>query len=90
MPTLADELFGLVERDAGYAHVSDGIEVLTEGEIMQLAENVRERHIRCVNLLDAFLLHHWKRIARNRPYAPLPERKRLAALGNEQSEDNAK
>ena len=82
---LADELFALVERDAGFAHISDGIDVLTESQIMSLAEGARDRHQRCVKLLDAFLLHHWKRIARKRDYEPIPKRYLTRASGQEAS-----
>lgn len=68
---LADELFRLVEKDAGFAHISDGIDVLGENDLMELAEKSRARHDQCVKLLNAFLTHHWKRIALGRPYTPM-------------------
>ena len=68
---MADELFRLVERDAGYAHISDGIDILSEEELLDLAEKCRGRHEACVKLLNDFLYHHSTRIVLKRPYAPM-------------------
>jgi hypothetical protein len=67
---MADELFGLVQRPAGYAHISDGIDVLNEDQLLDLAIGSRDRHEECVKLLNTFILHHAKRIALKRPYVP--------------------
>lgn len=72
---LADELFRLVERPAGFAHISDGINILDEEEILSLAENSQAQHELCAELLSKFLHHHWKRIALKRPYSPMVRRR---------------
>jgi len=73
---MADELFRLAERDAGYAHVSDGVEILDEEQLMKVAESARTHHARCVELLTAFVEHHEQRLREGRPYAPMPATKR--------------
>lgn len=65
---MAEELFALVERDAGYAHISDGIDILSEKELLNLAAKSRDLHERCAKKLNAFVLHHANRIVLGKPY----------------------
>lgn len=69
---MADELFKLVEKPAGYAHISDGIDVLSEDRLLKLAADARDRHEQCVALLNKFIRHHARRLALKRPYKPMP------------------
>ncbi len=54
-PDLANELFGLVERDQGYAFISDGIEVLSRAEIFTLAQAALKNSRRVVRTLERFM-----------------------------------
>lgn len=72
---MATELFKLVEGPGGYAHISDGIDVLSEEQLLELAEQCRDRHQECAKLLNSFLYHHSKRVVLKRPYEPMKKRR---------------
>lgn len=79
---MADELFKLVEGPGGYAHISDGIDVLSEDQILELAARARGQHEKCAKLLNAFIYHHAKRIVLKRPYQRMNNKQRAAAINS--------
>lgn len=58
--SLAHELFGVIETEQGFAHISDGITVLTRDEILGIARASLKHHRKCVLLLEDFLRKHIK------------------------------
>lgn len=53
---LGEQLFELVERDQGYAYISDAIEGWSRGRLMDLALDSARAHERC-----AQKLRRWER-----------------------------
>jgi hypothetical protein len=58
---LAAELFALVERDQGWAFISDGIEVLSRVEIFNLARASLKYSRRVVRTLEKFMATEFER-----------------------------
>ena len=54
-PQLADRLFNLVQKDQGWAFISDGIEVLSRREIFNLAQASLKYSRRVVRKLERFM-----------------------------------
>lgn len=55
-PKLARELFALVEKDQGFAFISDGIEGLSRKQIFDLANGSLKYSRRVVRKLEQFML----------------------------------
>jgi hypothetical protein len=63
-PELADKLFRLVERWQGYSFISDGIDVLSREEILELAQSSLWWTEKTASILKAFLKREAKRTLR--------------------------
>lgn len=55
---LADELFGLIEKDQGYAFISDGIGVLSKTELLRLAQAALTHSEKVCRNLRKFIKTH--------------------------------
>lgn len=50
-----DELFRAVEGPQGFAYISDGIDVLPLGRMIQIAKTARRNHNKSVTIINAWL-----------------------------------
>lgn len=57
---LGDELFRLVERDQGFAFISDGIGLLSEDKIFELARETIKLNNRVNRKIKRWLKNHGK------------------------------
>lgn len=52
---LGRKLFRAVERNQGYAFISDAVEDMTDDEVLEIARRSLEFEKKCVTILEQFL-----------------------------------